>query len=134
MEAPPLQLSFDGGTLLIAGGIPEQRAALPGCRPDPRTGGDRAEARHYRAIVEQIRRQRWPYQDQARVYQPAAWALQSEREPFPHQSEGLETWWAAGGRGVVALPTGTGKTFLAILAIAKVGRPALVITPTIDLL
>ncbi len=32
------------------------------------------------------------------------------------------------------LPTGTGKTFLAILAIHKVGRPTLVITPTIDLL
>ena len=32
------------------------------------------------------------------------------------------------------LPTGTGKTFLAILAIHHVGRPALVVTPTIDLL
>ncbi len=35
---------------------------------------------------------------------------------------------------MVVLPTGTGKTFLAILAINKTGRPALVVTPTIDLL
>jgi superfamily II DNA or RNA helicase len=32
------------------------------------------------------------------------------------------------------LPTGTGKTFLALLAIQRAGRPTLVITPTIDLL
>src|SRR4029079_767413 len=38
------------------------------------------------------------------------------------------------GRGLVVRPTGTGKTFVAILAIAKAGRPALVVTPTIDLL
>ena len=41
---------------------------------------------------------------------------------------------AQGGRGVVVLPTGTGKTYLAILAIHRAARPALVITPTIDLL
>ena len=76
----------------------------------------------------------WPYQDEARAFQPTAWTLHSDREPFPHQKEGLESWWQAGGRGVVVLPTGTGKTFLAILAIQKAGRPTLVVTPTIDLL
>jgi superfamily II DNA or RNA helicase len=35
---------------------------------------------------------------------------------------------------VVVLPTGTGKTFLAVLAIYRAARPALVVTPTIDLL
>ncbi len=34
----------------------------------------------------------------------------------------------------MVLPTGTGKTFVALLAIAKTARPALVVTPTIDLL
>src|SRR5262249_44371215 len=37
-------------------------------------------------------------------------------------------------RGIVVLPTGTGKTHLAVLAIHRAGRPTLVITPTIDLL
>src|SRR5438067_822612 len=117
MEVAPLRLTFDGGTVLVSGGTAEQLTGLPGCRFDPRTGGHRAEARHYRGIVERIRRLRWPYQDDARNYQPVAWTLQSSRVPFPHQTEALETWWREGGRGVVALPTGTGKTFLAILAI-----------------
>src|SRR5262249_37062017 len=57
-------------------------------------------------------------------------------DPFPHQTESVAAWWRNGksGRGVVVLPTGTGKTFVAILAIAQVGRPTLVVTPTIDLM
>ena len=35
---------------------------------------------------------------------------------------------------VVSLPTGAGKTILAVLLIAEISRPTLVIVPTIDLL
>jgi superfamily II DNA or RNA helicase len=134
MEGTPIHLSFDGGTLLVTGADPERLRSLPGCRLDPRSGSYRAEARAYRALVEHLRRQRLAYRDDARAYQASSWPLHSPRVPFPHQTEALETWWIAGGRGVVVLPTGTGKTFLAVLAIHRAARPALVITPTIDLL
>src|SRR5205809_5397530 len=117
MDAPAIHLTFDGGTLVVAGAAPERLAALPGCRLDPRSGSYRAEGRHYRALVEHLRRERVPYRDEARQYQPTTWTLHGGREPFPHQTEALETWWGQGGRGVVVLPTGTGKTFLAVLAI-----------------
>src|SRR5438128_2263598 len=134
MESASLHLTFEGGTLVVSGIDPQRLAALPGCRPDPRSGGYRAEARHYRAIVEYLRRQRWVYQDEARAYEPTPWVLRTSRDPFPHQSEALESWWNMGGRGMVVLPTGTGKTHMAVLAIQRAGRPALVVTPTIDLL
>jgi superfamily II DNA or RNA helicase len=134
MEAGPIHLTFDGGTLVVAGADSAQLAALPGCRFDPRSSSYRAEARCYRTLVEYLRANHLAYKDEARVYQATPWLLQDPRQPFPHQTEGLETWWRAGGRGVVVLPTGTGKTFLAILAIQRAARPALVITPTIDLL
>jgi superfamily II DNA or RNA helicase len=134
MEAAVLHLGFDGGTLLLTGAAPEQLATLPGCRLDPRSGTFRAEARCYRALVEHLRKHRIAYRDEARVYQQTPWKLVDSRTPFPHQTEGLETWWQHGGRGVVVLPTGTGKTYLALLAIQRTARPALVITPTIDLL
>jgi superfamily II DNA or RNA helicase len=134
MDEAPILLKFDGGTLLVGGAPPERLAALPGCRLDPRSGTMRAEARSYRALVEHLRRQQIPYKDEARAYQATPWELRDTRQPFPHQTEALETWWKLGGRGVVVLPTGTGKTFLAILAIHRAARPALVITPTIDLL
>ncbi len=37
-------------------------------------------------------------------------------------------------RGVVTLPTGAGKTILAVMLIAKTGRPTLIHVPTIDLM
>jgi superfamily II DNA or RNA helicase len=129
-----LRLIFDAGTLVVGGPDPALLATLPGCRLDPRSQVWRAEARHYRAIVERLRLDRIPYADEARAYEPAAWQIKDRRAPFPHQREALDVWWKQQGRGVVVLPTGTGKTYLAILAIEKAGRPALVITPTIDLL
>ena len=97
MEPVPLRLAFDGGTLLVSGADPELLASLPGCRLDPRCGGYRAEAYHYRAIVESLRARKLPYRDEARSYQPTSWRLRSERKPFPHQAEALEAWWQNGG-------------------------------------
>ncbi len=134
MEATPVHLTFDGGTIVVAGAEAEELARQPGCRLDPRTGTYRAEARCYRALVEHLRQNRRAYRDDARAYQPTPWPLRTAREPFPHQTEALETWWQQGGRGIVVLPTGTGKTHLAVLAIHRAGRPTLVVTPTIDLL
>jgi superfamily II DNA or RNA helicase len=107
---------------------------LPGVRLDPRSAFYRAEGRHYRAIVEHLISHKIPYSDEARAWDKTPWSNRTERQPFPHQIEGLTTWWQRGGRGIVVLPTGTGKTFLAVLAIQKTARPTLVITPTIDLL
>jgi superfamily II DNA or RNA helicase len=134
MDVPPIHLSFDAGTLLVSGVAPERLAALPHVQADPRTNSHRAEARHYRALVEYLRKHGIPYKDEARAYQATPWTLRTTREPFPHQTEALQTWWQQGARGVVVLPTGTGKTYLAVLAIHKAQRPALVVTPTIDLL
>ena len=69
-----------------------------------------------------------------RDYGQTPWTIRVAKEAFPHQTEGLDAWWKAGGRGVVVLPTGTGKTHLANLAIEAAGRPALIVTPTIDLM
>jgi superfamily II DNA or RNA helicase len=129
-----IHLSFDGGTVAVTGAPSEELATLPGCQFDPRSGTYRAEGRGYRPLVEHLRRQRIPYEDRARAFQPTPWPLRTSRDPFPHQTEALETWVQHGSQGVVVLPTGTGKTFLAILAIQRTGRPALVVTPTLPLL
>ena len=129
-----VHLRYDAGTLLIGGAAESVLQSLRGVQVDARVNAHRAEARHYRAIVESLREQKIAFADEARAYQPLSCKLNSTREPFPHQKEALATWWNGGGRGVVVLPTGTGKTFVALLAIAHVGRPTLVITPTIPLM
>jgi superfamily II DNA or RNA helicase len=133
MDPATVRLGFDRGTLVLSGAPSDELLSLPGCQHDPRSGVYRAEARHYRAIVEHLRRYRTPYADEARAYQPETLTLRDPRRPFPHQSEALDAWWSRGGRGIVVLPTGTGKTFVAILAIHRAARPTLVVTPTIEL-
>jgi superfamily II DNA or RNA helicase len=134
MTFSPLRLTFDGGTVVVTGGREEDRAGLPGVAFDARTKTERAEARYYRRIIEALIARKIPYEDAAREYKAVTWDLNTDRKPFPHQTEAVEAWWKAGGRGLVVLPTGTGKTFTAMLAIRRAGRPALVVTPTIDLL
>lgn len=48
----------------------------------------------------------------------------------PYQKDALDRWHRARRRGVVALPTGAGKTRVAIAAILMCGLPALVLCPT----
>ncbi len=61
-------------------------------------------------------------------------ALHDDREPHDYQLEALDAWEAAARRGSIVLPTGAGKTFVAIHAVHRVGRSAVVVAPTIDLL
>ncbi len=60
--------------------------------------------------------------------------LADPRQPHAYQSEALGAWLAASARGSVVLPTGAGKTFLAVRAIQRIACSTLVIVPTIDLL
>ncbi len=55
-------------------------------------------------------------------------------EPRPYQDEALTQWLAVGSAGVVVLPTGAGKTFVAAMAIVETGLWTLAVVPTLDLL
>jgi superfamily II DNA or RNA helicase len=56
--------------------------------------------------------------------------LLDPRTPRDYQEEALRLWEASGGRGTVVLPTGAGKTLVALLAIQRGGRGACVVAPT----
>ena len=139
-----IRLSFDRGTILVhSDGDPPPD--LPGCVHDPRVGAWRAPAMAYREIVLALRAHlrradsepaadAAALVDEARDYRPLELRSRLERTPFPYQEEAVEAWNAAGRRGVIVLPTGSGKTFVAQLAMERVGRPTLVVAPTIDLM
>jgi len=60
--------------------------------------------------------------------------LHDSRDPHIYQQEALQAWQAAEYWGSVVLPTGAGKTFLALRAIITTSVSTLVVVPTIDLL
>jgi superfamily II DNA or RNA helicase len=136
MSDLPIQLTYDRGTVVVSGGPAGfDFQSLPGVLFDPRTSTHRAQGRHYRAIVEHLIRDKRPYEDTARGWpaEQTGWKLNAERTPRDYQKAAAAAWLKT-RRGVVVMPTGTGKTFMAFLCIEKVGRPTLVVTPKIDLM
>ena len=129
-----VSLRFVAGTLDIDGFAEGQDAALPeACRWDTRTRRFRAPAVAYAPVVRALVQRRIAYDDEARQYGVLDAGLQVRREPRPFQTEALDAWRAAQGRGVVVLPTGAGKTEVALLALDAVRRDTLVVAPTLDL-
>lgn len=127
-------LRFDEGTVVLEG-PPEAAALVSGLMTDdPRIGAWRAEACRYEAIMRRLYAGGIQPDDRARGYTVFGAPLRTKFKPMPHQSAALSAWLAAKCRGIVAMPTGSGKTFLAFLAIAAVRRSTLVVVPTIDLL
>ncbi len=125
-------LRFHAGTLEIRDA--EDPTALPPiCQWDARTACHRAPALAYADVVMGFVRRKEAYEDTARAYGELPHGLRVRREPRPFQTEALEAWRRHRGRGVVALPTGAGKSYMAQLAIDAVQRSTLVVVPTLDL-
>jgi len=127
------KLSFMGGTLVIRG-LPEQTDVLPSSvRWDPRENCHRAAAIAYADVLRVLVRRNVPFEDGAKKYAELAHGARAMRELRPYQAEAIEAWLKHRSRGVVVLPTGAGKTLVAMAAIDKKRRGALVIAPTLDL-
>jgi superfamily II DNA or RNA helicase len=130
-----VRLRYDRGTVIVEAEAGTAVPPLSGLAWDPRTNQWRAPGRYYRNLVEELRRQQIEYVDEARGWgtEGAGWCCRDERVPWDYQREAVNRWLQH-RRGVIVLPTGTGKTFVALQCIAAVDRPTLVITPKIDLM
>ncbi len=127
-----VSLSFVSGTLEVRS-WPEG-APLPASSAwDARTRCHRAPAAAYADVVRALVASKTPYEDGARGYAELASGARVHRDPRPYQTEALEAWTAHRGRGVVVLPTGAGKSHVAVLAIDSKRRNALIVAPTLDL-
>jgi superfamily II DNA or RNA helicase len=126
-------LRFNSGTIELSS-AGELALALPAAyRWDPRSACHRAPANAYPETIRQLVKAKMSYEDQARAYVALPAGLQIEREARPYQAEALAAWEAQDGRGVVVLPTGSGKSHVALMAIDRKRRASLVVAPTLDL-
>ena len=132
-----ITLFHQGGTLVLAAseGAREEideHASIP---PPFRfiRGRWRCEGYRYREVVPWLRSQK--IRDTIPRWQTSMhWTLQDGRVLHEYQIAALDAWQKAGSRGSVVLPTGSGKTVVAINAIARAGCSTLVVVPTIPLL
>ncbi|OYR48126.1 DEAD/DEAH box helicase family protein [Halorubrum sp. Eb13] len=157
-----VRLTYEDGTIRVdagdsAGGATEESTddeagstdceplaslpPLPGVEADPRSGTGRAPAYRYAAIRRALEVAGASVEDHVldasdRAAREAGLpdALATDYDLREYQREALDAWRDAGDRGVLELPTGAGKTVIAIRATVELGVPTLVVVPTVDLL
>ncbi|WP_254537344.1 DEAD/DEAH box helicase family protein [Halomarina litorea] len=131
-----LSLRFEDGTIRIGGDGDEGAAgALDGLafvERDARSLTWRAPAHRYPDLRAALDEAGVGYED--RVLDAPALDLTTTYDLREYQRTALDAWREAGDRGVVELPTGSGKTVVAIGAMVALGVPTLVVVPTVDLL
>jgi superfamily II DNA or RNA helicase len=122
-------ITFQGGTLVLYGLEAQEQVPSPWRFIRSRW---RCEGYHYHTVAPQLKA--LAIRDAVPRWQTLTLALHEQREPHDYQLEALQAWQQAGYRGSVILPTGAGKTFLAIQAIYQLQRSTVIVAPTIDLL
>lgn len=121
-----IRLAYDRGTVLAYGD-----GRVPGSAWDSRAGAYRAPAYLYRDIKAYVESSGFDGRDDVLDLVPSP-RLVLKSVLRDYQRRAVQAWDRAGRWGVVVLPTGAGKTHVALGAIAMAG-PAIVIVPTLDL-
>ena len=129
-----IRIAFRDGTLLVEAPRETELPLINWCVYDARYNVWRGNGCDYYAVVAYLYKNKIPYRDDAREYRTVELAFQDVRTPRSYQQEALNAWIAAQRRGVIVLPTGTGKTFVAMMCMQFTKRSTLVVVPTIDLM
>ena len=122
-----MELTFDRGTILVRGDI-----RVPNSAWDERSRAFRAMALHYRDIIDFLKVSGFDFRDNVLDLVPCS-ELHSSIVLRNYQNQALDAWIAGGNRGIIVLPTGSGKTLVGIKAISLLNTPTIVIAPTLDL-
>lgn len=123
-----MELTFNRGTILVRGDV-----RIPNSTWDERSKRFRAMALHYRDIVDYLNNSKIGFTDNVLDLIPCP-ELQSNITLRDYQKQALDAWILNSKRGVIVLPTGSGKTVIGIKAISLLNTPTIVVVPTLDLL
>lgn len=133
ISRPLASIRFVSGTLEVRELVDEDGPVPSFLQFDERTSCHRAPALRYAEAIRWLHQNKRPYTDEARGYETLSQGARVMREPRPYQTEALDAWDERQGRGVVVLPTGAGKTQVALMAIERKRRSTLIVVPTLDL-
>lgn len=130
----PMRLLFDHGTLIVSEPPDLALDFVPGLCWDERVGLWRAPAWRYADVMAALERRGLPVIDATSAGGSSAAGPWLEIPLRPYQQTALVAWELAGRRGTVVLPTGSGKTRVALAAMASAATRALCLVPTRALL
>ena len=124
-------LYYDKGSIVISG-----INQIPYSVIDPRTNQLRALALHYQDIITYLQNSGIQYEDNVMELIPIQ-NLRIENINLSlraYQKKAIENWINAGKKGCIILPTGSGKTIIAIKLIEIINSSTLIVVPTLDLM
>ena len=127
------KLTFERGTLTLHP-PPRGRGWIDYAVWDDRVEKFRVPAISYPFLIKCLQEEKVDFIDEAKIFHPLKLVSRLEMSPYVHQQEALSAWENGGNRGVVVLPTASGKTYLAQLAIEAIACSTLVVVPTLDLM
>ncbi|MBM4074960.1 MAG: DEAD/DEAH box helicase, partial [Planctomycetes bacterium] len=130
-------LSFQQGTLVLTHvPISKLRTWFPNDMwvHDPRIGAARCDAIYYSLIVEEFRKRRIVVDDKVPRWREIHWRAAQIHQLRDEQTQAVEAWLGAGHRGCIVMPTGTGKTEVALSIMQKTRVSTLVVSPVRDLM
>ncbi|MCA9163165.1 MAG: DEAD/DEAH box helicase family protein, partial [Planctomycetales bacterium] len=100
---------------------------------DDREAVWRTDALHYAAVRKVIRESPVPIDDHVTSWMRVDWP-RVDIHPLRDEQQAAVEAWRGTGRGVVVMPTGTGKTEVALHIMAKSRRGTLIVSPVRDLM
>ena len=126
-------LKYERGTLILHP-PPQGKVWVDFATWDDRIEKFRIQGIHYRPLLETLQAANIEYIDEAKGFIPLDLTPSFQRQPYPHQQEALLAWKQGKRQGVVVLPTASGKTYLAQMAMESTPRSTLIVVPTLDLM
>ena len=133
--AKKVSLAFSRGTLVLTG-LPY--SALPAGLAefgdwDPRLPAWRGDALHYPRVVQILQQSRQQLEDTVPDWPAVRWP-QVQVHPLRDEQRQAVAAWRSRGSGYVVMPTGTGKTEIALTIMAQQSLSTLVVAPVRDLM
>jgi len=122
------RLSYERGTIRIEGNV-----YVPHAKWDDRSGCYRALAYKYRDIVDYLRNSGVEFDDHVTDNVIPCPIFNADIELRDYQAQAVDRWMD-NKRGVIVLPTGAGKTHIALKIINDLSVATLIVVPTLALL
>lgn len=132
----PPELSFEGGTLVLKHAFKPLVERLPETivwHEDKRVGAWRCDALHYPALRQWLDTHASSIRDTVPGWQTVCWPKSDLHTLRPEQQQALSAWMPE-RQGLVVMPTGTGKTEVALAILHELSVSALVVAPVRDLM
>lgn len=129
-------LTFSAGTLVLENAPRHLVSRLFGAeywKFDQRASVWRTDARHYQDVLNRLTDAGAPFADDVPQWERVTWSQTKMHSPREEQAAAIDAWLAT-RRGCVVMPTGTGKTEVALAIMAETQTSTLVVAPVRDLM